>query len=201
MNKCDRGMWFTVFCRFCCQHTSNKLQSSCLISIQVVGIYCGLDHVILQHKYNNRDNRWAIWVWLVLVSIDYMWLQLKLKRGKKVARQYKKKWTAFSGTIRVAATIEIAIESYGQTHLLFHRVFYLLYTCRQWNHIIKRLNITKPSYNKVLLLVPALYISSCVFFYLLLFLYCHLILILYFVKVCMAMHIFLYINFSYERGW
>ena len=29
----------------------------------------------------------------------------------------------------------------------------------QWNLIIKRLDITKPSYNKVILLVPALYIS------------------------------------------
>ena len=29
----------------------------------------------------------------------------------------------------------------------------------QWNLVIKRSNITKPSYNKVILLVPALYIS------------------------------------------
>ena len=33
----------------------------------------------------------------------------------------------------------------------------------QWNFIIKRSDITKPSYNKVILLVPALYIS--LFFY------------------------------------
>ena len=33
----------------------------------------------------------------------------------------------------------------------------------QWNLIIKRSDITKPSYNKVILLVPALYIS--LFFY------------------------------------
>ena len=31
----------------------------------------------------------------------------------------------------------------------------------QWNLIIKRSNITKPSYNKVILLVPALYIYLC----------------------------------------
>ena len=30
----------------------------------------------------------------------------------------------------------------------------------QWNLVIKRSDITKPSYNKVILLVPALYISS-----------------------------------------
>ena len=29
----------------------------------------------------------------------------------------------------------------------------------QWNLLIKRSDITKPSYNKVILLVPALYIS------------------------------------------
>ena len=29
----------------------------------------------------------------------------------------------------------------------------------QWNLVIKRSDITKPSYNKVVLLVPALYIS------------------------------------------
>ena len=29
----------------------------------------------------------------------------------------------------------------------------------QWNLVIKRSDITKPSYNKVILLVPALYIS------------------------------------------
>ena len=29
----------------------------------------------------------------------------------------------------------------------------------QWNLVIKRLDITKPSYNKVILLVPTLYIS------------------------------------------
>ena len=28
----------------------------------------------------------------------------------------------------------------------------------QWNLVMKRLDITKPSYNKVILLVPALYI-------------------------------------------
>ena len=33
----------------------------------------------------------------------------------------------------------------------------------QWNLVIKRSDITKPSYNKVILLVPALYIS--LFFY------------------------------------
>ena len=33
----------------------------------------------------------------------------------------------------------------------------------QWNLVIKRSDITKPSYNKVILLVPALYISM--FFY------------------------------------
>ena len=31
----------------------------------------------------------------------------------------------------------------------------------QWNLVIKRSGITKPSYNKVILLVPALYISLC----------------------------------------
>ena len=31
--------------------------------------------------------------------------------------------------------------------------------CIQWNLVIKRSDITKPSYNKVILLVPALYIS------------------------------------------
>ena len=29
----------------------------------------------------------------------------------------------------------------------------------QWNLVIKRLDITKPSYNKVILLVPTLYTS------------------------------------------
>ena len=29
----------------------------------------------------------------------------------------------------------------------------------QWNLVIKRSDITKPSYNKVILVVPALYIS------------------------------------------
>ena len=33
----------------------------------------------------------------------------------------------------------------------------------QWNLVIKRSDITKPSYNKVILLVPVLYIS--LFFY------------------------------------
>ena len=33
----------------------------------------------------------------------------------------------------------------------------------QWNLVMKRSDITKPSYNKVILLVPALYIS--LFFY------------------------------------
>ena len=33
----------------------------------------------------------------------------------------------------------------------------------QWNLVIKRSDITKPSYNKVILVVPALYIS--LFFY------------------------------------
>ena len=33
----------------------------------------------------------------------------------------------------------------------------------QWNLVIKMLDITKPSYNKVIFLVPALYIS--LFFY------------------------------------
>ena len=33
----------------------------------------------------------------------------------------------------------------------------------QWNLVIKRSDITKPFYNKVILLVPALYIS--LFFY------------------------------------
>ena len=33
----------------------------------------------------------------------------------------------------------------------------------QWNLVIKRSDITKPSYNKVILLVPTLYIS--LFFY------------------------------------
>ena len=33
----------------------------------------------------------------------------------------------------------------------------------QWNLVIKRSDITKPSYNKVILLVPALY--SSLFFY------------------------------------
>ena len=32
-------------------------------------------------------------------------------------------------------------------------------TLLQWNLVIKRSDITKPSYNKVILLVPALYIS------------------------------------------
>ena len=41
-----------------------------------------------------------------------------------------------------------------------------IHVCRnmvQWNLVIKRSDITKPSYNKVILLVPALYIS--LFFY------------------------------------
>ena len=54
MNKCDRRMWFIVFC-ICCQHTSNKLQGSCLIRIQVVGIYCSLDHVILQDEEEKKQ--------------------------------------------------------------------------------------------------------------------------------------------------
>ena len=33
----------------------------------------------------------------------------------------------------------------------------------QWNLVIKRSDITKPSYNKVILLVPALYISLFVY--------------------------------------
>ena len=33
----------------------------------------------------------------------------------------------------------------------------------QWNLVIKRSDITKPSYNKVILLVPALYIISLFF--------------------------------------
>ena len=41
------------------------------------------------------------------------------------------------------------------------RVF--LHKTLQWNLVIKRSDITKPSYNKVILLVPALYIS--LFFY------------------------------------
>ena len=35
----------------------------------------------------------------------------------------------------------------------------------QWNLVIKRLDITKPSYNKVILVVPALYISSLFYRY------------------------------------
>ena len=37
---------------------------------------------------------------------------------------------------------------------LYHATFTI-----QWNLVIKRSDITKPSYNKVILLVPALYIS------------------------------------------
>ena len=37
------------------------------------------------------------------------------------------------------------------------------FNCIQWNLVIKMSDITKPSYNKVILLVPALYIS--LFFY------------------------------------
>ena len=34
----------------------------------------------------------------------------------------------------------------------------------QWNLVIKRSDITKPSYNKVILLVPAIYSSLSVFY-------------------------------------
>ena len=41
--------------------------------------------------------------------------------------------------------------------------FFLVNFHIQWNLVIKRSDITKPSYNKVILMVPTLYIS--VFFY------------------------------------
>ena len=54
--------------------------------------------------------------------------------------------------------------SHGPHYIEFplYRVFCTLCYV-QWNLVIKRSDITKPSYNKVILLVPALYISS--FFY------------------------------------
>ena len=42
-------------------------------------------------------------------------------------------------------------------------VYQYLGSTVQWNLVIKRSDITKPSYNKVILLVPALHIS--LFFY------------------------------------
>ena len=47
---------------------------------------------------------------------------------------------------------QVAIISGKATN---HILAYVL----QWNLVIKRSDITKPSYNKVVLLVPALYIS------------------------------------------
>ena len=38
-------------------------------------------------------------------------------------------------------------------------ILYYGFNFVQWNLVIKRSDLTKPSYNKVILLVPALYIS------------------------------------------
>ena len=52
----------------------------------------------------------------------------------------------------------------GKSQILPSMLFiFLPISYVQWNLVIKRSDITKPSYNKVILLVPALYIS--LFFY------------------------------------
>ena len=63
--------------------------------------------------------------------------------------------------------VQCIFELLGRT---YHRRAWLDYKPKlnkvvhvQWNLVIKRSDITKPSYNKVILLVPAIYIS--LFFY------------------------------------
>ena len=72
-----------------------------------------------------------------------------------------------SGLKTFSRVVIFAIEEKSITHFPNAKVAILPCTCTvllvQWNLVIKRSDITKPCYNKVILLVPALYIS--LFFY------------------------------------
>ena len=74
-------------------------------------------------------------------------------------KKKKKKKTMYTNTHK--GEMILCTWSHFQTTKIFQDAKFSLEI--QWNLVIKRSDITKPSYNKVILLVPALYIS--LFFY------------------------------------
>ena len=108
-------------------------------------------------------------------SDDVFWLQISLKKIIKMCNGNSKKNVD-------GAYLLLDSSIWGHFHFVCQKILYMLsigcpnYSCQflniskrskeviiLWNLVIKRSDITKPSYNKVILLVPAFYIS--LFFY------------------------------------
>ena len=112
--------------------------------------------------------------WKTLLSICFVvqTLTIAYKRRIAIYKEKGKKWQCWAGAPfwnhvaqNLAARLLLVLVT-----MRFERLFQIwnhwpiyTYVYIQWNLVIKRSDITKPSYNKVILLVPSLYIS--LFFY------------------------------------